>query len=217
MVRCVCECVLHIKPFFLPVGIQHNQFPCRFLNPRRDTSSVVTKLRHSDTACTLLHFPHRQLFVHSPNTQLRIHLLLHAHRLTVRSYTSCAVAHTLPRHAVSHTLPAQSWSQTPCTQRIGHPPFPDGWSYRPIQRTQGFDDMSATWHQISCCADAIKFLNSDSCISYCTDLLRTPAPLCDHEPLESRVSVRSATTESNNNNSNNNNNNSGNNNDNNNG
>ena len=62
-VGCVCRachiqydgmyvvCVLHIKPFFLPVGIQHNQCPCRFFNPinRRDTSSVVTKLRHRDT------------------------------------------------------------------------------------------------------------------------------------------------------------------------
>ena len=32
-------CVLHIKPFFLPVDIRHNQCPCRFFNPRRDTSS----------------------------------------------------------------------------------------------------------------------------------------------------------------------------------
>ena len=31
-------CVLHIKPFFLPVGIQHNQCSCPFLfNRRRDT------------------------------------------------------------------------------------------------------------------------------------------------------------------------------------
>ena len=30
---------------FLPVDIQHNQCPCRFVNPRRDTSSLVTKLR----------------------------------------------------------------------------------------------------------------------------------------------------------------------------
>ena len=44
-----CVCVLHIKPFFLPVDIQHNQCPCRFFNPTRDTSSVVTKLRHRDT------------------------------------------------------------------------------------------------------------------------------------------------------------------------
>ena len=41
-------CVLHVKPFFLPVDIQYTQCPCRFFNPinRRDTSSVVTKLRH---------------------------------------------------------------------------------------------------------------------------------------------------------------------------
>ena len=47
----VCVCVLHIKPFFLHVDIQHNQCPCRFFNPinRRDTSSGVTKLRHRDT------------------------------------------------------------------------------------------------------------------------------------------------------------------------
>ena len=44
-----CVCVLHIKPFFLPIDIQHNQCPCRFFNPRRDTSSVVTKLHHRDT------------------------------------------------------------------------------------------------------------------------------------------------------------------------
>ena len=44
-----CVCVLHIKPFFLPVDFQHNQCPCRFFNPRRDASSVVTKLRHRDT------------------------------------------------------------------------------------------------------------------------------------------------------------------------
>ena len=43
-------CVLHIKPLFLPVDIQHNQCPCRFVNPRRDTSpAVVTKVRHRDT------------------------------------------------------------------------------------------------------------------------------------------------------------------------
>ncbi|MEP2595777.1 MAG: hypothetical protein ABJI92_18985, partial [Kangiellaceae bacterium] len=27
-------CVLHLKPSFLPVDIQHNQCPCRFFNPR---------------------------------------------------------------------------------------------------------------------------------------------------------------------------------------
>ena len=27
-------CVLHIKPFFLPVDTQHSQCPCRFFNPR---------------------------------------------------------------------------------------------------------------------------------------------------------------------------------------
>ena len=27
-------CVLHIKPVFLPIDIQHNQCPCRFFNPR---------------------------------------------------------------------------------------------------------------------------------------------------------------------------------------
>ena len=37
-----------LKPFFLPVDIQHNQCPCRFVNPRKDKSSVVTKLRHRD-------------------------------------------------------------------------------------------------------------------------------------------------------------------------
>ena len=42
----VCVGVLHIKPFFLSVDIQHNQCPRRFFNPRRGTSSVVTKLRH---------------------------------------------------------------------------------------------------------------------------------------------------------------------------
>ena len=30
----VCVCVLHMKPFFLPIDIQHNQCPCRFFNPR---------------------------------------------------------------------------------------------------------------------------------------------------------------------------------------
>ena len=33
---CLCftaVCVLHIKPFFLPVDIQHNQCPWRFFNP----------------------------------------------------------------------------------------------------------------------------------------------------------------------------------------
>ena len=39
---------LHIEPFFLQVDIQHNQCPCRFFD-HRDTSSVVTKLRHRDT------------------------------------------------------------------------------------------------------------------------------------------------------------------------
>ena len=43
MNMCVCVCVLHIKPFFVPVDIQHNQCSCRFSNPRTDTSSVVTK------------------------------------------------------------------------------------------------------------------------------------------------------------------------------
>ena len=39
-----CVCVLHIKPFFLDVDIQHNQRPCRFFNPinGRDTSFVAT-------------------------------------------------------------------------------------------------------------------------------------------------------------------------------
>ena len=39
----ICVCVLHSKPFFLPVDTQHNQCPCRFFNPRRDASFVVTK------------------------------------------------------------------------------------------------------------------------------------------------------------------------------
>ena len=46
-------CVLHMKPFFLPVDILHNQCPCQFFKPRRDTSYqvqyAVTKLRHRDT------------------------------------------------------------------------------------------------------------------------------------------------------------------------
>ena len=43
-------CVVHIQPLFLPVDILHNQCPCRLINPRsRDTSYVVTKLRHRDT------------------------------------------------------------------------------------------------------------------------------------------------------------------------
>ena len=29
----VCVCVLHIKPFFHSVDIQHNQRPCRFSDP----------------------------------------------------------------------------------------------------------------------------------------------------------------------------------------
>ena len=45
--------VLHIKPFFLPFDIQHNQCPCRFFNSRGDTSSVVTKLRHRYCVCVL--------------------------------------------------------------------------------------------------------------------------------------------------------------------
>ena len=32
---CLFLCVLHIKQFFLPVDIQHNQCPCRISNPRR--------------------------------------------------------------------------------------------------------------------------------------------------------------------------------------
>ena len=38
----ICVCVLHIKPFFLPIDIEHNQCPCRLFNPRRDISYVVT-------------------------------------------------------------------------------------------------------------------------------------------------------------------------------
>ena len=55
MMSLSCVCVLHIKPLFLPVDIKHNQCPCRFFNPRRDTYLpgtsyyVVTKLRHRDT------------------------------------------------------------------------------------------------------------------------------------------------------------------------
>ena len=45
--KCVCV-FFTLKPLFLPVDIQHNQCPCRFSNPRRDTSSAVTKLRHRD-------------------------------------------------------------------------------------------------------------------------------------------------------------------------
>ena len=44
-----CVCVLHFKPFFPPVDIQHNPCPCRFFNPREIQSYVVTKLRHRDT------------------------------------------------------------------------------------------------------------------------------------------------------------------------
>jgi len=29
-----CARVVHIKPFFVPVDIRHNQCPCRFFNPR---------------------------------------------------------------------------------------------------------------------------------------------------------------------------------------
>ena len=47
-------CVVHTKPFFHPVAIQHNQCPCRFSKPREmplvlRTSSVVTEQRHRDT------------------------------------------------------------------------------------------------------------------------------------------------------------------------
>ena len=42
-------CVLHIKPLFLSVHIQHSQCPCRVFNPRIDTSYVATNLRHRDT------------------------------------------------------------------------------------------------------------------------------------------------------------------------
>ena len=44
-----CGCSSHIKPSFLPVDIQHNQCPCWFFNLTRDTSFVVTNLRHRDT------------------------------------------------------------------------------------------------------------------------------------------------------------------------
>ena len=36
-----CVRVFHTKPFFSPVDIQHNQCPCRFFNPRRDTRYLV--------------------------------------------------------------------------------------------------------------------------------------------------------------------------------
>ena len=54
-IRTHALCVgVYIKPFLLPVDIQHNQCPCGFFNPRRDTSYVVSKLRHRDTTlpCT---------------------------------------------------------------------------------------------------------------------------------------------------------------------
>ena len=35
-----------VKPFLLPVDIQHNQCPCRFFNSKKNTSSVATILRH---------------------------------------------------------------------------------------------------------------------------------------------------------------------------
>ena len=49
-VRLLRVCVLHDEPLFLPVHMENNQCPCRFSNPRRDTDSVVTKLRHRDTS-----------------------------------------------------------------------------------------------------------------------------------------------------------------------
>ena len=43
--------VLHIKPFFLPVDIQRNPYPCRFFNPKEiSKSSVTTQLRRRYTA-----------------------------------------------------------------------------------------------------------------------------------------------------------------------
>ena len=36
-----CVCVLNIKPFFLPVDIQHNQYPCRFSKPVAPVVQVV--------------------------------------------------------------------------------------------------------------------------------------------------------------------------------
>ena len=44
-------CVLHIKPFFLPVDIPSQQVSMPILQSQRDAISyVVTKLRHGDTA-----------------------------------------------------------------------------------------------------------------------------------------------------------------------
>ena len=49
MYRVCVYSVVYIKPFFLPVDIQHNQCPGQFFNSRRDTRSVVKKVRHRYT------------------------------------------------------------------------------------------------------------------------------------------------------------------------
>ena len=50
---CLCLCVFFpLNRYFYiypSVDIQHNQCPCRIFSPRKDTSYVVTKLRHGDT------------------------------------------------------------------------------------------------------------------------------------------------------------------------
>ena len=43
--------VIHLKEFFLPVDIQHNQCPCEFFNPKKIPGERygVEKLRHIST------------------------------------------------------------------------------------------------------------------------------------------------------------------------
>ena len=64
-------CVLHTNPFFLPVDNQHNQCPCRLFNPRRDTSSLVTKLRHRDTTLPRMHYDRK----HSSEWGMQCHVI----------------------------------------------------------------------------------------------------------------------------------------------
>ena len=48
-------CVLGIKPFFLPVDIQHNLCPCRFFNPTRYEVEEVKVMWSQSYATDRLH------------------------------------------------------------------------------------------------------------------------------------------------------------------
>ena len=73
-------CVFSHLPFF-PVDIPHNQFPCRFLDPREIQVMSVSNLRHRDTAV----FTGKQSRYHNFTSSSCVRQAGHTHSMEERS------------------------------------------------------------------------------------------------------------------------------------